>query len=599
MMQRMGSPSQWPFTLCLIACLMAASPRPVSAAHILFVADGFSDTSIVDVLRADGHTVETVINDYVERTGDNPSLHRELAGFDVIFWSATGLDHRSPAVFANLDRFVLDGGRVFVTGFDAIASPEDPRLIAFLGGSGSIDAGSALGPLSMVPTSLTTGVVDIRGVTPSGHALDRDMLIGLRSDTIDLAPGSAPGLPDGSSWTLRRLGRGEIAFISNGEPSGDHPSWTESAGSRVSAYNAAVRNFAFVGDRLESSPGGPIIAFDGPHLIAEGLPIELAMRVTSGEPTSIAWDLNDDGVFAEELDALTITLPSGYADGPSTIEVGCRVESADGISVLSRAIRVLNQSPEILSSPPRLFFVGQTTRYLIRAVDPGGDDDPLDVELLRGPEGATVEGSDSILWTPRIAQVTLPGDVVRFEVRVSDDDGAFVDQTWTAEVSRNRPPPAPAILYPEPGAYLGETPRLVVENVEDPDRDPVVYHFEIDRVPRFDSPDLQTSGAVEPGVGFTAWNPASLPAAGSYYWRAWSCDSAFCSSRQTASFNVVVEAPPEADASIAADASVPTLPETESNGCSCGITQPSGRAGAAWLFLGACLWAGRRWRRAV
>jgi len=581
-------------------CLVVMSPRSASAAHILFVADGFSDTNIVEVLRADGHTVETVINDYVERTGDNPSLHRELTGFDVIYWSATGLDHRSPAVFANLDRFVIDGGRVLVTGFDAIASPENPRLIAFLGGSSAVDAGSALGPLSMVPTSLTTGVIDIRGLTPTEHALDRDMLVGLRSDTIDLAPGSAPGLPDGSSWTLRRLGRGEIAFISNGEASGDHPSWTDSEEAGRNAYNAAIRNFALVGDRLDSTPGSPAIAFDGPHLIAEGLPIEIVMRVTSGDPTAIAWDLDGDGRFDEARGARRVTLPAGHADGPATVEVSCRVESADGVSVLSRAIRVLNQSPEIFSSPPRLFFVDQTTRYWVDATDPGAGADPLNVELLRGPGGAAVAGSGEVVWTPRLAQVTSPGEVVHFEIRVSDDDGASVAQAWTAEVSSNRPPPAPPILYPEPGTRLSSTPRLIVENVEDPDRDEVFYHFELDIIPSFDSPALQTSGAIEAGVGFTAWTPSRLSADGRYFWRAWSSDGRFSSAQQSADF-FQGRAPmtsPE-DAGSTRDAAPPVLPPPHaSDACSCGITKGHSRGlPLLWIFAAAGVWLRRRTSR--
>jgi len=580
--------------------VMLGSAR-ARAAEVLFVSDGFTDTNIADALRLDGHAVRVVINDHVEASGDNPTLRGDLSDYDVIYWSATGRDHRSPLVFLTLNAYVTDGGRVFVTGFDAIAAPEDTRMIAFLGGTASIDAGSALGPISMSPTSLSTGVVDIRGLTPAGHASDRDMLVGLGPDTIDIAPGSAPGLPDGSSWTLRRQGWGEIAFVSNGEAHMDHASWSDTRDDGFGAYNAAIRNFARVGDILETEPGAPEIALDGPHITLEGAPIELVARVSDpgGGSVSVAWDLDADGLFEERIGELSAGVPGDYTDGPSTLEIRCRAQGGGGVSLLTRVVRVLNGDPEIRSSPPRLFHAEEPARYALEAWDPAGWRDELGFEVVSGPRGVSVDAAGVLTWTPSATQVTRGGDVVWLHLRVLDDDGASAEQRWSAEVSANRPPPAPAILHPARGTRLRQTPRLVIENVEDPNHDTVSYWFELDSAPTFDSSELQLSGSVAPGVGYTTWMPEGLRPGPGYHWRAWAFDGEFASPIVAGSFWI------GAAPSSAPDSAPPTQPEggpdverpaAAATGCDCGIGAGQSPIGAAGLTLLA-LWSSRRRRR--
>lgn len=225
--------------LALLA-LAALVPAPASAAQVLLVSDAGGDLGIASVLEADGHAVEIRSNDFA--TG-NASMCVDLARFDLVVWSANGSGygdvHGDPVVFSCLRAFVETGGRVFVTGYDSVASPTDPLLIEFLGATGSTDVPGPPGPVTQVETSLTSGLIDLRGVTPIPASSDRDTLTGLGGDTIEIVGTSGGG---GAQWTLRRLGRGEIVYVSNGDAGATSTSgWTDGS----SAYQAALRNFAF------------------------------------------------------------------------------------------------------------------------------------------------------------------------------------------------------------------------------------------------------------------------------------------------------------------------------------------------------------------
>jgi MYXO-CTERM domain-containing protein len=215
------------------------------AARVLVVSDSGADTNIGTALMADGHMVTTVSSDFA--AGDNPTLRGSLAAYDVIFWSASGEGsgdtHSDARVFTNLTAFVMAGGYVFVTGYDSIASPADPMLIAFLGGGGSVDVPDEPNPIMMISNALTEGVVDIRGRTITDSPGDMDALTGLRADTVAVV--TSMGAAGEVQWSLRSLGSGFIAYVANGDGGAELPaSWT----SPTSAYNGAIRNFAFAVD---------------------------------------------------------------------------------------------------------------------------------------------------------------------------------------------------------------------------------------------------------------------------------------------------------------------------------------------------------------
>ncbi len=231
--------------LAALAVLTFAQVPSARAASILFVSDVQSDNNIPVVLTADGHTVTSVLNDY--SSGNNPMLSGDLSAYGAVFWSATGTGMggiHNASTFINLANYVSAGGRVFVTGYDSIASPTDSELISFLGGTGSVDVPDVPTAVISVVNSLTTGVVDIRGITPTGGYSDRDALTGLSGDTVGVV--STSGSPTQFQWTLRTLDAGEIAYVSNGASgsSSAHPSWEDISPGGAGTYNAALRNFA-------------------------------------------------------------------------------------------------------------------------------------------------------------------------------------------------------------------------------------------------------------------------------------------------------------------------------------------------------------------
>jgi hypothetical protein len=229
---------------------LQAGATSALAANVLFVSDSETDSNIPAVLQADGHTVTTVLNDYDDMTGENTALQASLAGYDVVVWSSTGEgsgDEVSATTAANLESYVNAGGRLFVTGYDSIKSPDDPVLQGLIGGLGGTDdsSGPVPGPVINVVNSLTTGVVDIRGVTPSGGYDDQDTLANLGPNTVCVV--DSLNNPGECHWTLRTLGSGEIAYVSNGEygPVSAHPSWEDTSAGGDGAYNAALRNFVY------------------------------------------------------------------------------------------------------------------------------------------------------------------------------------------------------------------------------------------------------------------------------------------------------------------------------------------------------------------
>lgn len=225
-----------------VAAALASACVAASAAPILFVSDSNTDLSIATLLSGAGHSVTKLIGQY--SNGNTAALTGNLSGYAAVFWSATGTGsggvNSNSAMYANLNNYVSAGGRVFVTGYDSIVSPTDTPLQNFLGGNGGLDTCDTPGTIANVTNSLTTGVVDIRGRTPGttgGQTCDRDGLRNLTAGTVGIvASGNNLGY---YQWTLRSLGAGEIAYVSNGNPSGSSAMWTNG-----SPYQYAVLNFA-------------------------------------------------------------------------------------------------------------------------------------------------------------------------------------------------------------------------------------------------------------------------------------------------------------------------------------------------------------------
>ena len=235
---------------------------PAHAGTMLYVQDSAStDDAIADVLIADGHSVSAASGGYNFATYINDDLTGDLSAYDAIFWDASnsaGSVHAA-GQFTDLLTYVANGGFVFVTGYDSIADPSDPQLVAFLGGSSSTDGGGVRDPLAVTgANALSTGVKDIQGLSPTGAFYDWDTLYGLGADTACVAASSAAG---GCQWSLRSLGDGFIAYIAAGGASSSvETAWANAGNDGSGAYNAALRNFAFNASPQDTAPEVPLPA---------------------------------------------------------------------------------------------------------------------------------------------------------------------------------------------------------------------------------------------------------------------------------------------------------------------------------------------------
>ena len=280
--------------------------------NILFVSDSSTDTNIATVLTGDGYSVTTVTGDY--STG-NSTLLGSLGGYDAVYWSATGAGygsiHTDPAVFVNLSNYVSDGGSVFVTGYDSVSSPDDAPLYSFLGATGQVDTPYAdpNGPIINVSNSLTTGVVDIRGVLATGGWGDKDQLfLGSGATAVGVAPSYDSSGGNGWQWTLKSFGSGEIAYVSNGAHNGTglDASWTNTSAGGAGAYNAALRNFAAAADG-----GGALeVTVNNVDPTLSGLG---AMAILENGTTTLSGSIADVGT----LDTFTVEIDW---DGNGTID---------------------------------------------------------------------------------------------------------------------------------------------------------------------------------------------------------------------------------------------------------------------------------------
>jgi hypothetical protein len=589
------------------ALLVVLLPAPASAANILVVSDANTDTNIATVLRADGHTVNLVTFDYM--SGLNPTLRGDLSEYDAVFWSATangfGGVHASPEVFTNLTDYVSSGGRVFVTGYNCIASP-DSLLISFLGGTGANGFPGSPSTVASIDTSMTTGAVDIRGIAPTQYSFDLDGLLGLGPDTTEIVGSlSGPfGGGGGAQWTLRTIGSGEIAFVSNGDFMTAEPfSWAAAMPGSGGAYNAVIRNFAAASEGSASSPGAPRVRFVSASSAEEGAEIEIMVEITDeeGDPYTFSWDLDDDGTFGERPDLTSYTIPAGTTDGDGSVRVSIEASDGTNVTTRTRTIRIANVAPRITTEPPTRVSVDQIIRYTIGVDDPAGEADTVSFTMVRGPSSSDVTPEGVFRWIPGESDVTTPTRTTRVIIDVSDEDGGTTTHEWEVVVSPNHAPSMLQAVYPIAAiAIIDPTPRLAVQNATDVDGDTLTYRYEIDSVPTYDSPDRMESGPIDQTAGFTAWQLTTPLHVGRWHWRAWVSDGDAEIGPTEAEFYVVVDpatipdgGPP--DATVVGTDAGPT--ETGGRGCTCRVAPRAGapRAALAGLALGlAALWTRRR-----
>jgi hypothetical protein len=582
-----------------LLALAVFTPAPAHAANILFVADAGNDIEIAAALMADGHTVTIVTMDETF-DGRNPTLEASLDEYDAVFWSGSagaGWMHTGMAI-SNLTTYVTNGGRLFYTGYDATVG--ETELVALLGFTTGNDAvGAFPGALSTEPSSLTVGVRDITGMTPSDGSYDKDCERGALPDTVILSDSS--GDPTCAQWSIRPLGAGEVAWVSNGTYSGAELSWS----STTSTFNAAVRNFAFAADAASHAPGAPHIEFTGPFSAEEGDEITLTVALTDDEGDTVtwSWDLDGDGVYGESPGLDTVTIAAGTTDGPGLLVFG--VEASDGTNTATRPRRVsiTNVAPQILSVAPSRTNLGAMLRYRVVVSDPGGALDPLTFHLLSGPPTMTISDDGVVMWTPGDGDITPAGVSDHITVSVDDGDEGTDTQEFDMTVSSDHVPTQPVPQYPANGIVIADQlPRLAATDASDIDADDVItYRFELDTTATFDSADVVSSGPLPETPAFTAWQlEAPLTTGVTYYWRVWANDGEADSEIATTSFFVVPDPStipdtgPAPDAG-ASDAAIVVHPMARGG---CAVGGRGSRAPLELIALGVALLACLRKRRA-
>ena len=417
----------------------------VATKTVLFVSDSNTDNNIPGVIQADGHTVITATSQYVASTNETTALTYGLSSFDAVIWSATGGGsgdiNDGSATIANLTAYVTGGGSLFVTGYDSVASPTDPALAALVGGTGPADHSSSnnIAPLTGASNSITTGVVDIRGVTPTGGYSDSDSFSGVNSaDTVVLAT-HTDGL---RAWLLRSLGGGQIAYVPNGQygPTSAHASWTNTAAGGAGAYNAALRNFVANSSGAVANTA-PVADAGGPYSVNQGVALGLdgsASTDPDGTIISYAWDCEDDGT----VDVVG-TSPTGdtctYAN-VATVTLRVTVtDNAGGTSSATASVDVTNTAPAANAGGPYTENQGEAV-----ALDGSASSD-ADGSIALYEWDCTNDGTyDASSASPTDSTCTY-ANVGAFTVKlqVTDDDGG-TDSALANVTVTNTPPTADA-----------------------------------------------------------------------------------------------------------------------------------------------------------
>ena len=328
--------------------------------------------------------------------------------------------------------------------------------------------------------------------------------------------------------------------------------------------------------------GAPIVRWAEGSVfeVAEGGDLTLTVTVEDreGDPTTVAWDLDDDGAFDDGTD-LAATFSAAGLDGPTTATVAVQASDGTNTRETTHEITVANAAPVITSTPdPLTVLRGFEWSYLVEATDPAPAD-VLDLTVPTKPDGMIVGADWTLRWTPPDTdEVVGDHEVV---VRVIDDDGGSVDQTFNVTVVPNSPPTEPEIVAPDRVNITERRPALLVNNCTDLDGDPLTYFFELDPLGTFSGPAVIASGAVaEDSGGQTSWTPATDLEISRYYWRVWCNDGIVDGRRASSWFEVRSGSGSDAgtDADTGTDAAVDSgVPQGEAEtGCSCRVQAGSG-----------------------
>ena len=306
-----------------------------------------------------------------------------------------------------------------------------------------------------------------------------------------------------------------------------------------------------------------------------GLPVTLVVANATDPDSDVLtyhFELYSDSSLSQKVDEV-----NGLAEGSSQTSwtpsanleenqpYWWRARATDGhaygpwSSIASFRVNVVNEAPSAPtpSYPSDGAEVSQRPRLEVaNGNDPDGSTLVYTFEVFDASEQLVTRTTTVVEDRDGTTDWTLDLDLTiglsySWQARATDPSGLNSEwsERWSFTVSRtNTAPTDPTILSPEEGADVATlTPTLVVSNSSDPEGDVLVYEFQIDRVPTFNSSALIEVEDVPEGEVSTAWTVSmALEENGLYYWRARSDDGAATSNWVNSSFriNVQNEAPP-------------------------------------------------------
>ncbi|MGH8551685.1 MAG: putative Ig domain-containing protein, partial [Methylococcales bacterium] len=149
----------------------------------------------------------------------------------------------------------------------------------------------------------------------------------------------------------------------------------------------------------------------------------------------------------------------------------------------------INSAPRIRSEAPTEAIEGIAYRYAVEAEDEDGN--VLGYILLDAPLGMVVDSGGRVEWLAPAAGTHA------VTIRVSDDSGAYAEQSFQLTVgSQNRPP---EILSQPPAATVVDRNYRYAVEAQDPDADPL--RFELLKAP--------LGMRIDPAAGRIEWRPVA------------------------------------------------------------------------------------------
>jgi RHS repeat-associated protein len=153
--------------------------------------------------------------------------------------------------------------------------------------------------------------------------------------------------------------------------------------------------------------------------------------------------------------------PAAGDTGTTVVEVLVTDPSGGGsLQTYSLTVLAANNLPVISSMPPTTLAAGVVFRYDVLATDADGEF--LTYELVSGPDGMLIDGVGRMFWIPTAAQLGN-NDV---EVRVTDQRGGSVSQTFTVTVQADTAAPQVAILLSRNPVNVGAFVDIRVSAVD-------------------------------------------------------------------------------------------------------------------------------------